>query len=111
MRLWQNLIILARLFLLLIFIALSLAHIYSVRSPSPDQRFIRWLPPADGWVKLNSDGAFSSAMNVASCGGIVREREKCFLVRLLAAPRLLFYPLCQALGNSYNFEAFIAAWL
>lgn len=59
--------------------ALAMANVSCVRSPSASQRFIRWIPPVNGWVKLNSDGAFSSGVDIASCGGVVRDHVGSFL--------------------------------
>ncbi|CAL0334976.1 unnamed protein product [Lupinus luteus] len=33
----------------------------------------RWFPPHDGWMKLDSDGAFSSSSVKAACGGVIRD--------------------------------------
>ncbi|CAL0331208.1 unnamed protein product [Lupinus luteus] len=40
---------------------------------------VRWFPSHDGWVKLNSDGAFSSSSVKAACGGVIRDRFGAFL--------------------------------
>ena len=34
---------------------------------------IKWLKPAAGWVKLNTDGAYSSSRGLAGGGGLLRD--------------------------------------
>lgn len=34
---------------------------------------ISWLPPEQGWVCLNTDGASRDNMNTAACGGVIRD--------------------------------------
>ncbi|GKV04202.1 hypothetical protein SLEP1_g16396 [Rubroshorea leprosula] len=36
-------------------------------------RWIRWIPPAEGFCKLNSDGSYSSVEKAASAGGLIRD--------------------------------------
>ncbi|XP_061339568.1 uncharacterized protein LOC133286197 [Gastrolobium bilobum] len=33
---------------------------------------IRWIPPEDGWIKLNTNGASKGNPGIASCGGLLR---------------------------------------
>ncbi|GKV09103.1 hypothetical protein SLEP1_g20649 [Rubroshorea leprosula] len=42
----------------------------SIRSQQP--RWISWIPPEAGWVKLNSDGSYNAADNSAGAGGWIR---------------------------------------
>jgi hypothetical protein len=35
--------------------------------------FICWKFPAEGWIKLNGDGAHNESTNLASCGGLLRD--------------------------------------
>lgn len=37
--------------------------------------WITWHPPVEGWVKLNSDGAYRSSMEMASAGGMLRNDQ------------------------------------
>ena len=36
-------------------------------------RMIGWSPPKDGWVKLNTDGAFRASDGMAMASGLVRD--------------------------------------
>ncbi|KAJ1421766.1 Ribonuclease H domain [Sesbania bispinosa] len=42
-------------------------------------RSVRWDPLPIGWLKLNTDGAFSSGRNMATCSGVVRDHWGSFL--------------------------------
>jgi ribonuclease HI len=42
-----------------------------IRSGSTSVQHVGWLPPSDGWVAINTDGAISSNRN-SGCGGIIR---------------------------------------
>lgn len=41
---------------------------------------LRWSPPMHDWIKLNSDGSFTSSNGHVACGGILRDHEGCFVV-------------------------------
>jgi ribonuclease HI len=43
-----------------------------LRTPSIPKR-IKWSKPAAGWVKLNTDGAYSSSCGLAGGGGLLRD--------------------------------------
>ncbi|XP_019415435.1 PREDICTED: uncharacterized protein LOC109326950 [Lupinus angustifolius] len=53
----------------------------NISNGSNTSRFIsvRWFPPHEGWVKLNSDDSFSSASNQAACGVVIRDHFGSFL--------------------------------
>ncbi|KAK4267416.1 hypothetical protein QN277_024200 [Acacia crassicarpa] len=34
-----------------------------------------WKPPLEGWVKINTDGAFSHFGAGIACGGVIRDRD------------------------------------
>lgn len=36
---------------------------------------IRWVPPKDDWVKINSDGAVKGVEQRAFVGGVIRDRQ------------------------------------
>ncbi|XVF47730.1 hypothetical protein PTKIN_Ptkin03bG0134400 [Pterospermum kingtungense] len=36
-------------------------------------KFVRWNSPPEGWIKLNMDGCCKSMIEVAGCGGILRD--------------------------------------
>lgn len=36
---------------------------------------IGWFPPPQGWIKINSDGAFRSGQDRAGCGGLLRDHN------------------------------------
>jgi hypothetical protein len=38
-----------------------------------------WLPPDDGWHKVNADGAFSSSLGNGGCGSVIRDHKGVFL--------------------------------
>ena len=38
-------------------------------------RHIIWDKPDTGWVKLNTDGLASDLLNVAGCGGLMRDDQ------------------------------------
>ncbi|KAK4286586.1 hypothetical protein QN277_003122 [Acacia crassicarpa] len=40
-----------------------------------DSTIKRWIPPPDGWIKLNTDGAVSVENRKAGCGGVVRDNK------------------------------------
>ena len=33
---------------------------------------VKWLKPAPGWAKLNTDGSYTAANGLAGCGGLIR---------------------------------------
>ncbi|CAJ2642253.1 unnamed protein product [Trifolium pratense] len=37
--------------------------------------FIRWKCPNEGWIKLNCDGAHKKSMDLAGCGGLLRDSD------------------------------------
>ncbi|KAJ1412309.1 Ribonuclease H-like superfamily, partial [Sesbania bispinosa] len=41
---------------------------------------LKWEPPPSGWVKVNSDGAFSHTCSIGACGGVVRDDWGHFMV-------------------------------
>lgn len=38
-----------------------------------DRRVVKWERPADGWYKVNSDGAVRTGDGVAASGGVIRD--------------------------------------
>lgn len=60
--------------------ALSTASVTRVVQPEVNSPVIRWFVPMEGWVKLNSDGAFSSQTRMAACGGVVRDHFGAFVL-------------------------------
>lgn len=38
-------------------------------------QWVNWVPPKEGWVKLNTDGAMKRASGMASDGGLVRDNR------------------------------------
>lgn len=42
--------------------------------------WISWSPPGEGWVKLNTDGAYKSRTSLASAGGLIRDHKGHWLV-------------------------------
>ena len=57
----------------------SMEFLYCVASPRGPARSIikrvRWERPPEGWSKLNTDGAASGNLGVASYGGLVRDEH------------------------------------
>ncbi|XP_042035111.1 uncharacterized protein LOC121781439 [Salvia splendens] len=45
------------------------------RRTRPLAMVIKWNPPDDPWIKLNTDGAYNEATDKAGGGGIVRDHE------------------------------------
>ncbi|KAG7534372.1 Endonuclease/exonuclease/phosphatase superfamily [Arabidopsis thaliana x Arabidopsis arenosa] len=39
------------------------------------ERMVSWLPPSDGWVKLNTDGASHGNPGLATAGGVLRDGD------------------------------------
>ncbi|GLU17744.1 hypothetical protein SLE2022_341000 [Rubroshorea leprosula] len=50
-------------------IAMSSSSLVKSRLP----RWVRWMPPMEGWYKLSSDGSFNVTSNSASAGGLIRD--------------------------------------
>lgn len=40
---------------------------------------VRWLPPEEGFVKINCDGSLSPQFSLASCGGVIRDHWGAFI--------------------------------
>ena len=58
-----------------------LCYVASPRSPTQVvTRGIRWEKPAMGWKKLNTDGSVLGRIGQASCGGVVRDDNGCWIV-------------------------------
>ncbi|KAI9098936.1 hypothetical protein K1719_024703 [Acacia pycnantha] len=64
-------------------------HMKEIREASLDfgkarvsrvEAHISWVAPMEGWVKLNTDGAFKGGNNRAGCGGLIRGSNGRFLV-------------------------------
>ena len=36
-------------------------------------KLICWQPPQEGWIKVNSDGAFNSRTGLATAWGVIRD--------------------------------------
>lgn len=51
-------------------------HVTHTSSPAPS--CIRWIPPPQGWFKLNCDGARSETQRKATCGRVLRDHGGCF---------------------------------
>ncbi|OIW00825.1 hypothetical protein TanjilG_08264 [Lupinus angustifolius] len=56
-----------------------------IRFAHPNNPIIRWVLPEIGWIKLNTDGAFSSSRSLAASGGVVRDHHGAFFFCLLQA--------------------------
>lgn len=41
--------------------------------------WISWSLPEEGWVKLNTDGAYKSRYKLASAGGLIRDHNGCWI--------------------------------
>ena len=37
---------------------------------------VHWVPPLEGWVKVNTDGAVKYDSNVLGCGGLTRDNDE-----------------------------------
>lgn len=46
---------------------------YSSSHKAREVKYIHWKAPEDGWIKLNSDGAYKGGLNMAGCGGLLRD--------------------------------------
>lgn len=50
--------------------------VYCVDNPKKDKTMtiteVKWIRPAPGWVKLNTDGSFTASNGLAGCGGLIR---------------------------------------
>jgi hypothetical protein len=49
------------------------------RAAGAAQLVEHWLPPQEGWTKLNADGAFSVKGEVGGCGVVMRDHNGRFL--------------------------------
>lgn len=49
----------------------SLSQVQS-RSVGRVSKWVRWIPPLAGWIKLNCDGGYDSRLKLASAGGVLR---------------------------------------
>ncbi|CAI9106691.1 OLC1v1005898C1 [Oldenlandia corymbosa var. corymbosa] len=38
-----------------------------------EQKLIAWMPPLEGWMKLNTDGAYDTVTGNATAGGLIRD--------------------------------------
>ncbi|KAG7599188.1 Reverse transcriptase zinc-binding domain [Arabidopsis suecica] len=47
----------------------------SCNGPVREERMIAWSPPAEGWTKLNTDGASRGNPGLATAGGVLRDGE------------------------------------
>ncbi|KAJ1391001.1 hypothetical protein SESBI_37020 [Sesbania bispinosa] len=47
---------------------------------SSNFRWVRWEPPDDGWIKLNSDGAAVNNSHYGACGGVFRNHHGNFVL-------------------------------
>ena len=57
----------------------------NIEGASEFKERVGWKPPIEeDWVKLNVDGAFSDASNMAACGGLLRNRDGTFLQGFVA---------------------------
>ena len=54
-------------------------NVQSARSESPPKPRERWLPPAQGWTKVNVDGAMAKDLNKGGGGVVVRDHGSRFL--------------------------------
>ncbi|WCJ36333.1 Polynucleotidyl transferase ribonuclease H-like superfamily protein [Euphorbia peplus] len=43
-----------------------------VTAPIREERMVKWIPPDDGWIKINTDGASKGNPGLASAGGVLR---------------------------------------
>ena len=54
--------------------------LYCVLEPTTGKdrqmRQVKWLKPAKGWLKLNTDGAVDISSGKAGCGGLLRDRDR-----------------------------------
>ncbi|KAG7545813.1 Ribonuclease H domain [Arabidopsis suecica] len=56
----------------------ALAHTTVAANSGPAARvgrLIGWVPPGEGWVKLNTDGASRGNPGVATAGGVLRDKD------------------------------------
>ncbi|GKV45487.1 hypothetical protein SLEP1_g52559 [Rubroshorea leprosula] len=57
-------------------IALNSILLTTPRQP----RWVSWMPPVEGWFKLNSDGSYNLSKNSASAGGLIRDSSRGWVV-------------------------------
>ncbi|KAG6403305.1 hypothetical protein SASPL_135522 [Salvia splendens] len=50
---------------------------------------ITWAAPSENWIKVNTDGAFSSSRNTAGGGGIIRDSYGKMMIRMILTKREL----------------------
>lgn len=41
----------------------------------PSRKNVRWSPPPESWVKINTDGSYVKSANVGAAGGLIRDHE------------------------------------
>lgn len=44
------------------------------------EAWIGWTPPEEGWIKINTDGTLSFALDFATAGGVIRNEKGIWLV-------------------------------
>lgn len=54
--------------------------VYCVANPRKDRTLItkevKWIRPASGWVKLNTDRSYTAANGLSGCGGLIRDNNE-----------------------------------
>ncbi|GKV05100.1 hypothetical protein SLEP1_g17144 [Rubroshorea leprosula] len=56
---------------------IAMNPISSPRSRQP--RWVSWIPPEEGWCKLNSDGSYNAGDKSAGAGGLIRDSAGCWI--------------------------------
>ena len=57
---------------------------------------VRWLKPATGWLKLNTDGSMVGDSGVVGCGGLIRDSNGLWITGF-AKPTIAFSSLAAKL--------------
>ncbi|GLT96250.1 hypothetical protein SLE2022_138910 [Rubroshorea leprosula] len=67
----------ARIFQQAQYTMMAMNPILSPRSRQP--RWVSWIPPEEGWCKLNSDGSYNAGDKSAGAGGLIGDSTGCWI--------------------------------
>ncbi|KFK31801.1 hypothetical protein AALP_AA6G160600 [Arabis alpina] len=66
------------------------------------EHMIKWQPPRDGWVKLNTDGASRGNPGLAAAGGVLRDGDGNWCGGFVLNIGICFAPLAELWGVYYG---------
>ncbi|CAA7042861.1 unnamed protein product [Microthlaspi erraticum] len=75
--------------------------------PSRVERMISWTPPAEGWMKINTDGAFRGNPGLATARGVLRDQYGAWCGGFALNIGICTAPLAELWGVYYEL---LTAW-